>query len=897
MWRQSPAQEIKLDSLLLINTKAKTDSNKVNILISLCDYYQSRNSDSALYFGQQAMRIAETCSFTKGKAVAGIKLGGIFYERGDTERGWNYYYQAMQWSESIANDSLIIQSTIGLCAILRRKKEYDKSRVYAAKMLKVAERSHDINWMAMAYVRFSWSYSQEGKYDSSFRYMQRVLSLRKKINDTRGVGGALAAMGIDLARQGLPLQALEYLRRGLHFREKARYRYGIILSMHQIGSVFESLGQYDSALSYYNRGLEQSMILDYKPLIASSLKKLGDYYRSTGVYEKALDFYYRSLKLREEIRIGYDIAESFETIGDIHWLLNNHEEALEYYTRSSEMIDLASEGRETRAFDKIADVFAQKKEYSIARDLYMRSLQTEEKQGNKRKVASLYHRLGNIYYNENFIDTASWYYNRSLKLAEEIGDQTQISHSLCSVGKVLFKQGKFENAIHSLEKSMSISKQIGIRTDIQDACETLSDIYKTKGDFRKAYEYHKEYSAIRDSLLNETNIRNINEMNAKYQSEKKANAIKFLQNEKSLQAVELEKKREQLRVNKLEAERMKHETVLLTQQKEIQELALHNRTNELKLEKTENVEKENEAALWKKNDELKASLLTRQQIQRDFLLVGLVCLFLIAGLILWRMQGKRREAALRAEKAEYQTRALRVEAVEREQESQKRFSQRLLESQEQERKRIAGELHDGIGQGLLIIKHRAVLALNENAAGNEHIQEILEISSESMTDVRRMSRDLRPYQLERVGLTTTLKSMLTSASESVPIEFTIDIEPVDGFLAPEQEIALYRVVQEGLNNIMKHAEAKKAKVSVRRDDGSIVLIISDDGKGFNQGIHGASKETWGLGLQGMMERITMLGGTYQIDTAPGRGMLFRASIPINRTFMEKQVEVLNIHDY
>lgn len=889
--QQSPAQEVNLDSLLLVNTKAKTDSNKVNILVSLCDYYHTRNSDSAIYFAQEAMRIAETVLFTKGMAASGIQLGGIFYERGDTERGWNYYHQALKRSESIANDSLIIQSIAGLCAILRRKKEYDKSRIYAAKMLKVAERSRNILWMGSAYVRFAWSYSQEGKYDSSLKYMQRVVSLYESINYDRGVGGALAAMGLDFAKQGLPLQALQYFQRGLHFREKSGYRYGIILSMHQIGSVFESLGQYDSAFSYYNRGLEQSILLDDKSAIASSLKKMGDYYRSTGVYEKALDFYYRSLKLREEIRIGYDIAESFETIGDIHWLLNNHEEALEYYTRSSDMMDLVSEGRETRAFDKVADVFEQKKEYTMARELYMRSLQAEAKQGNKSKVASLYHRLGNSYFHENSIDTASWYYNQSLKLAEEIGDQAQTSRCLCSIGKVLFKQRLFEDAIHSLGRSLSISKQIGVRKDIQDACETLSDIYSAKGDFRKAYEYHKEFSVIRDSLLNETNIRTINEMNAKYRSEKKENAIRFLQNEKSLQAVELEKKQEQLRVNELEAERMRHETALLTQQKEIQELELHNRTNELMLEKAENVKKENEAALWKKNNELKASLLTKQQIERNFLIVGLVCLVVIAGLILWRIQGKRREETLRAEKAEYQTRALRVEAVEREQEAQKRFSQRLLESQEQERKRIAGELHDGIGQGLLIIKHRAVMALNENAAGNEHIQEILEISSESMTDVRRMSRDLRPYQLERVGLTTTLKSMLASASESVPTEFMIDIEPIDRLFAPEQEIALYRVVQEGINNIMKHAEAKKAEVSVHRDDDSIVLIISDDGKGFNLERHGETKETWGLGLQGMMERITMLGGTFQFDTAPGRGMFFRASIPMNRMFMKKEVEV------
>jgi signal transduction histidine kinase len=109
-----------------------------------------------------------------------------------------------------------------------------------------------------------------------------------------------------------------------------------------------------------------------------------------------------------------------------------------------------------------------------------------------------------------------------------------------------------------------------------------------------------------------------------------------------------------------------------------------------------------------------------------------------------------------------------------------------------------------------------------------------------------------------------------------------EIEDIDGLIAAEQEIDLYRVVQEGVNNIMKHAEAKKAEVRIRRMNGSIIVTLQDDGRGFDIRALREKSESLGLGLQGIAERVRILGGSLDLESVPGSGTMVRAAIPVRK---------------
>jgi signal transduction histidine kinase/ligand-binding sensor domain-containing protein len=225
----------------------------------------------------------------------------------------------------------------------------------------------------------------------------------------------------------------------------------------------------------------------------------------------------------------------------------------------------------------------------------------------------------------------------------------------------------------------------------------------------------------------------------------------------------------------------------------------------------------------------------------------------------------------------------RIRRLTRARVAQELMSRRLIESQEQERKRIAAELHDSLGQNLLIIKNRAVIGLSkaqetEKEAG-EQLHEISRMASQALEEVRSISHDLRPYQLDRLGLTKAIKALVQKVSQAANLPMAIDLDPIDRLLSPEFEINLYRVVQESLNNLVKHSGARSARVAIRKGAAKLWLTIEDDGKGFFYAeTIGASPQ--GFGLSGIAERVRILGGKLTYDAAPGRGTRVIIEIPI-----------------
>ena len=212
-----------------------------------------------------------------------------------------------------------------------------------------------------------------------------------------------------------------------------------------------------------------------------------------------------------------------------------------------------------------------------------------------------------------------------------------------------------------------------------------------------------------------------------------------------------------------------------------------------------------------------------------------------------------------------------LDQVQRRQAEREAFSRRLIESQEAERKRLAGELHDSLGQNLLIVKNWALIGLNSLAADNparEHLTEISENTSLAIDEVRQISHNLRPRQLERLGLTSTIEQMVRQVRSSTDIEFITETDNIDGLLSNESEINLYRVLQECLNNILKHSAATKAWLSIKRTANGAQIICRDNGKGFDPKTISLSS---GMGLSGMAERVRMLRGRYTMESAPGKG--------------------------
>jgi PAS domain S-box-containing protein len=221
----------------------------------------------------------------------------------------------------------------------------------------------------------------------------------------------------------------------------------------------------------------------------------------------------------------------------------------------------------------------------------------------------------------------------------------------------------------------------------------------------------------------------------------------------------------------------------------------------------------------------------------------------------------------------------RAEALVREQSAREEFTRQLIASQEAERRRISAELHDSLGQNLLLIKNRVQLALTGVAAGtNAHAQleGISALATASIGEVRQISHDLHPYQLDHLGLTGALEAMIDNIARSSGVTFERKLDQVDEVFDKDAATNLYRVVQESLNNVLKHSGAWHARVQLERDVREIILRVSDDGQGFDA----AQPDTQGLGLRNITERVRMLGGTLVVNSGAERGTCLEVTIPI-----------------
>ena len=201
---------------------------------------------------------------------------------------------------------------------------------------------------------------------------------------------------------------------------------------------------------------------------------------------------------------------------------------------------------------------------------------------------------------------------------------------------------------------------------------------------------------------------------------------------------------------------------------------------------------------------------------------------------------------------------------------------RLLMLQDEERRRVAGELHDGLGQSLAIIKNRALIGLQDQTnheRAMDQLGEIAETATGAILEVREIAHNLRPYQLDRLGLVAAIKHMITRVSESTVLNVASDMEKIDGLLSPEAETSVYRIVQEGLNNVVKHSSATNARVEIKRDGGQLAISVHDNGKGISPSAPSGNGAKGGFGLAGIAERVRLLGGSFAIDSQPSSGTI------------------------
>lgn len=207
----------------------------------------------------------------------------------------------------------------------------------------------------------------------------------------------------------------------------------------------------------------------------------------------------------------------------------------------------------------------------------------------------------------------------------------------------------------------------------------------------------------------------------------------------------------------------------------------------------------------------------------------------------------------------------------------------ITAGQEEERRRLARELHDDTIQSLIALKQRVQLAqlATKNGSSEASLSEVVSLTEQAIENVRRQTRALRPIYLEDLGLVTALEMLAreTSQSAGIPVEF--QCQGTEVRLNPDVELALYRMAQEALNNVAKHAQATQAVVNISFMPKEVILQVSDNGKGFDVPKSPAEFAPGGhFGLLGLYERAELIGARLEIHSSPGQGSQITVHLPV-----------------
>jgi signal transduction histidine kinase len=205
---------------------------------------------------------------------------------------------------------------------------------------------------------------------------------------------------------------------------------------------------------------------------------------------------------------------------------------------------------------------------------------------------------------------------------------------------------------------------------------------------------------------------------------------------------------------------------------------------------------------------------------------------------------------------------------------------RLISAEDEERRRIARELHDETGQSLttLLVGLRAIGDKTELAAVRLMARRLREVAAHTVDDVGRLARGLHPAVLDDKGLVAAARRHVSDFAKTVGVVVHLRVQgKVPRRLSPLVQSTMYRILQEALTNVARHAQAREVGVVLKHDDSVLELVIRDDGVGFDSAA--ALKEAAGLGLHGIQERVALLGGSVEIESRPGHGTIIRARIP------------------
>ncbi len=495
---------------------------------------------------------------------------------------------------------------------------------------------------------------------------------------------------------------------------------------------------------------------------------------------------------------------------------------------------------------------------------YHKGLAIFEKFQMEQKAAEAYNDIAR-FYRQSYPDRAIGYYDQAMKIYEKLDNAEGIATIYNESGVAFEYKGDLDEAIRRYRASLDIQKRRNDAVGVGYSLEFLSGAYLKKKEYALAEKYIFEALHIRKQTrdtfalcLNYTNIGDVYRERKKnrqaityYQySNRIAEQIKYLDilsyNYKQIATAyqSLEQYKEALRYLDLHNQ-FKDSVFTIAKNKQIEELNIKYETEQHK------------------------STIRQQQFaisKRNYWIVSICLITLISGIMAYLFYRRYR--------LKQQNKLQALILVQQEE-----ASKAILEAEEEERQRIARDLHDGIGQ-MMSVARMNLSAFEDSApswpqAQAEQLDKIKYLVDESCKEIRNVSHNMMPNSLLKKSLASAVRDFIDKIDKKA-LEVHLYTEGLDERIDSNIETVFYRVIQECVNNVIKHSGADRLDISIMREPAAITTTIEDNGKGFDTG---SMNRFEGIGLKNITSRVNYLKGTLEIDSAPGQGTLIAIYIP------------------
>lgn len=699
-----------------------------------------------------------------------------------------------------------------------------------------------------------------GDYDSiaTEKYVIETSKLADKLNDKKSKAEAIRQLAVMYMTFNNVPKALPVFNKSLELAQSINDKILVGDIYNNISNAYGLIHNNKLVDEYMMKALKEYQLQNAEPEIAMVYVNLGSNYSRRGEYAKSIDYFLKSLAIRERLHNDKGVGNVAFNITYPYKFLKRYDEAVKYNQLAIEKFTLVkNEGMLASAYAVKGSLLRNLKQYDEAISYINKALPLFEKYKNRNGIRNCYDNIGLLYIEKKDLNNALKYFFMSKQISVDMNDPQGIVSADINIAQTALDLKDLKTANSIINEAEPLAKKYNFKEDLGELYKLKHDYAIEKNDGITAKQSFDNYLKLKDSLSNIEVNQQISELQTRYNTEKKENQIRILNNEKHINLLQLKNQNLTLEQNRFLIDKQNQAIT-------INQLEIKNKNQLVKNQQLDANKKAQDIKSLKKQSQIQNLEIQNKKLElkqkNTWLIFGgiLFLTTLISAFFIYRNYQHKQDKKLQKEIFLQQELATKS----------------LFEGEQNERIRIARDLHDSVGQMLSLVKMN--LSSQEQNPENENIQSLVD---KTISEVRNISHNLIPEELN-FGIFPALENLSdkVNSSSKTKIKLQIPEEIKTIKFQKQNELSIYRIVQEVVNNMIKHADASSINIEISKLENSLIINIKDNGKGLDDD---SITNSSGIGWKNINARVHMMDGKIKIESEKLAGTQIEITLPQN----------------